>query len=163
MGIFGLSWPARDERETVSIPKEREICIAAASVPAPLLQTACGCLIILLAIVVQLEIFGFLSRRQWLPSVFSRKLTHIGAGSAMTTALVFFPRQYWPARLAVSLSLVAFMLLFALVAHMPDNRARGLPPMVQSRLDSLVRPDAHTPLLDMPNIARRPVQTAHSN
>jgi len=104
----------------------------------PLLQTAGGCLVILLAIIFQLELFGFLSRRQLVPSAFSRKLTHIGAGTAMTTALVLFPRRYWPARLAVSLSLVAFMLLFALVAHMPDTNARALPPLMQRRLDSLV-------------------------
>ena len=105
---------------------------------SPLLQTGFGCLVILLAIVVQLELFGFLSRRQLMPSAFSRKLTHIGAGTAMTTALVLFPIDYWPARLAVSLSLVAFMLLFALVAHMPEHIVRGMPTVVRARLDALV-------------------------
>lgn len=113
-------------------------CLAQPEAASPLLQTAGGCLVILFLIVLQLELFGFLSRRQMLPSAFSRKLTHIGAGTAMTTTLVLFPARYWPARLAVSLSLVAFMLLFALVAHMPETRARALPPLVQRRLDSLV-------------------------
>merc|ERR1719421_926385 len=105
---------------------------------SPLLATAGGCLCILLAIVVQLELFGLLSRQNLIPAAFSRKLTHIGAGTAMTTALVLFPRDYWPARLAVSLSLVAFMLLFALVAHVPDGAFRTLPPMLRHRLDKLV-------------------------
>merc|ERR1719421_1196853 len=93
---------------------------------SPLLATGIGCLVILLAIVVQLELFGLLSRTQLLPAAFSRKLTHIGAGTAMTTALVLFPKHYWPARLAVSLSLVAFMLLFAVVAHVPEEHASRL-------------------------------------
>ena len=115
------------------------VCPSAAAPSAhPLLQTVGGCLVILLAIILQLELFGFLSRRQLVPSAFSRKLTHIGAGTAMTTALVLFPHNYWPARLAVSLSLVAFMLLFALIAHMPDTHASALPPLVQRRLDRLV-------------------------
>jgi len=105
---------------------------------SPLLATAGGCLVILLAIVIQLELFGLLSRKQLLPAAFSRKLTHIGAGTAMTTALVLFPRNYWPARLAVSLSLVAFMLLFAFVAHLPDGAFRSLPPVLRHRLDKLV-------------------------
>ena len=54
----------------------------------PLLQTAGGCLVILVAIVIQLELFGLLSRTQFIPAAFSRKLTHIGAGTAMTTSLV---------------------------------------------------------------------------
>jgi len=105
---------------------------------SPLLATAGGCLVILLAIVVQLELFGLLSRSRFIPSAFSRKLTHIGAGTAMTTALVLFPRSYWPARLAVSLSLVAFMLLFAVLAHVPDDGFRSLPPVLRHRLDKLV-------------------------
>ena len=105
---------------------------------SPLLATLGGCLIILVAIVIQLELFGLLSRRQLIPSAFSRKLTHIGAGTAMTTALVVFPHRFWPARLAVSLSLVAFMLLFAIIAHMPERHAVALPPLLRSRLDSLV-------------------------
>ena len=56
----------------------------------------------------------------------------------MTTALVLFPRSYWPARLAVSLSLVAFMLLFAVLAHVPDDGFRSLPPVLRHRLDKLV-------------------------
>lgn len=104
----------------------------------PRLQTAGGCLVILVAIIIQLELFGFLSRRQMLPAAFSRKLTHIGAGTAMTTALVLFPKNYWPARLAVSLSLVAFMLLFAIIAHLPDHVTQGLPPLLRQRVDSLV-------------------------
>ena len=63
-------------------------CAAVDPSASPLLQTAGGCLVILLAIVVQLELFGFLSRRQLLPSAFSRKLTHIGAGTAMTTSVI---------------------------------------------------------------------------
>jgi len=113
-------------------------CPPASAHSAPALATAGGCLVILVAIVVQLELFGLLSRQRLLPAAFSRKLTHIGAGTAMTTALVLFPRNYWPARLAVSLSLVAFMLLFAVVAHCPDGAFRSLPPMLRHRLDKLV-------------------------
>merc|ERR1719152_862568 len=113
-------------------------CVDAATSTSPLLATLGGCLVILLAIVVQLEVFGLLSRQQFLPAAFSRKLTHIGAGTAMTTALVLFPPNYWPARLAVSLSLVAFMLLFAIVAHCPDGAFRSLPPVLRCRLDKLV-------------------------
>merc|ERR1719502_640996 len=105
---------------------------------SPLFATAVGCLVILLAIIVQLELFGLLSRQQLIPAAFSRKLTHIGTGSAMTTALVLFPKNYWPARLAVSLSLVAFMLLFALLAHVPDGAFSSLPPVLRQRLESLV-------------------------
>ena len=121
-------------------PAHEARCASVASVvhSSALLQTAAGCLVILLAIVLQLELFGFLSRRQLIPSAFSRKLTHIGAGTAMTTALVLFPIAYWPARLAVSLSLVAFMLLFAVVAHMPEHIVRGMPMVVRARLDALV-------------------------
>jgi len=105
---------------------------------SPRMATAGGCLVILLAIVVQLELFGLLSRTRFIPSAFSRKLTHIGAGTAMTTALVLFPRNYWPARLAVSLSLVAFMVVFAMIAHVPDDGFRSLPPVLRHRLDKLV-------------------------
>ena len=137
---------------------------------SPRMATAGGCLVILLAIVVQLEVctlpaaqgrllfhtpaslffhtrlrsrarsqlFGLLSRTRFIPSAFSRKLTHIGAGTAMTTALVLFPRNYWPARLAVSLSLVAFMVVFAMIAHVPDDGFRSLPPVLRHRLDKLV-------------------------
>merc|ERR1719197_1538954 len=105
---------------------------------SPALQTLVGCLVILLAIVLQLELFGLLSRKQLVPAAFSRKLTHIGAGTAMTTSLVLFPKNYWPARLAVSLSLVAFMLLFAVIAHMPDTFTQAMPSLVRRRLDSLV-------------------------
>lgn len=115
-----------------------EECNPLPAVEMPLLQTLAGCLLILFAIVVQLELFGLLSARQMIPAAFSRKLTHIGAGTAMTTALVVFPRRYWPARLAVSLSLVAFMLLFAVIAHVPDGALRSLPSVVRLRLDALV-------------------------
>ena len=135
--MFGKHTPANPEPAVLKTFGATG-CAAVDPSASPLLQTAGGCLVILLAIVVQLELFGFLSRRQLLPSAFSRKLTHIGAGTAMTTALVLFPQRYWPARLAVSLSLVAFMLLFALVAHMPETRARALPPVLQLRLDRLV-------------------------
>ena len=79
---------------------------------SPWSQTAAGCLVILVLILVQLEGFGHLSRTQWLPATVSRKLTHLGSGTVMTTALVLFPHNFWPSRLAVSLSLVVFMFTF---------------------------------------------------
>eukprot|EP00316_Scyphosphaera_apsteinii_P024347 CAMPEP_0119310608 /NCGR_PEP_ID=MMETSP1333-20130426/19669_1 /TAXON_ID=418940 /ORGANISM="Scyphosphaera apsteinii, Strain RCC1455" /LENGTH=325 /DNA_ID=CAMNT_0007314823 /DNA_START=111 /DNA_END=1088 /DNA_ORIENTATION=+ len=89
-------------------------------------------------IIAQLELFAMLSRRGLVPTVLSRKLTHIGSGTAMTTALVLFPHDYWPARLAVSLFLIGFMLLFAAVAHMPEEQLSALPPLVRSRLEGMV-------------------------
>merc|ERR1719174_3414381 len=104
----------------------QEDCPPVAPSSWPAAQTSLGCLCILTGIVLQLELFAVLSRRQWIPTVFSRKLTHIGSGSVMTTALVLFPRQYWPARLAVSLFLVGFMLVFAAIAHVPDEHFASL-------------------------------------
>lgn len=101
-------------------------------------QTAAGCLCILFGIIFQLELFAVLSKRQWIPTVFSRKMAHIGSGSLMTTALVLFPRHYWPARLAVSLFLVSFMLVFATIAHTPDERFAALPPLIRGRLEAMV-------------------------
>ena len=106
---------------------------------SPAAQTALGCLCILVGIVGQLELFAELSRRQWIPIVFSRKMAHIGSGSLMTSALVLFPRQYWPARLAVSLFLVSFMLVFATIAHLPDDRFAALPPLLRGRLEAMVQ------------------------
>lgn len=105
---------------------------------SPAAQTAMGCLCILAGIVGQLELFAVLTRRQWIPIVFARKMAHIGSGSLMTSALVLFPRQYWPARLAVSLFLVCFMLVFATIAHLPDDRFASLPPLLRGRLESMV-------------------------
>ena len=78
-------WPALGSLAEDVMPAEADAS------SSPLLATAGGCLVILLAIVIQLELFGLLSRKQLLPAAFSRKLTHIGAGTAMTTALVLFP------------------------------------------------------------------------
>ena len=130
-------WPSRGDRPPTLLPSA-PACPAIEPVENPLVATFIGCLVILLAIIVQLELFGLASRTALIPAAFSRKLTHIGAGTAMTTALVLFPRQYWPARLAVSLSLVAFMLLFAYVAHLPDGSFRSLPPTIRFRLEKLV-------------------------
>merc|ERR1719498_1423646 len=113
-------------------------CPAASPSEWPVSQTCLGCLVILTGIIVQLEVFAVLTRRQWIPTVFSRKMTHIGAGSVMTTALVLFPRHYWPARLAVSLSLVSFMMVFAAIAHLPDERFAALPPLIRGRLEAMV-------------------------
>jgi len=66
-------------------------------------------------------------------------MAHIGSGSLMTSALVLFPQQYWPARLAVSLFLVSFMLVFAAIAHVPDERFAALPPVVRGRLEAMVQ------------------------
>ena len=115
-----------------------ELCAARAPSSHPLLQTVGGCLVILLAIIVQLAVFGALARRQLMPSAFSRKLTHIGAGTAMTTALVLFPLHYWPARLAVSASLVLFMQLFGIVAHLPDSYVRTLSPVLRASVERMV-------------------------
>ena len=71
-------------------------CPAFEPAESPAAQTALGCLCILAGIVGQLELFAVLTRRQWIPIVFSRKMAHIGSGSLMTSALVLFPRQYWP-------------------------------------------------------------------
>jgi hypothetical protein len=71
-------------------------CPAFEPAESPATQTALGCLCILVGIVGQLELFAVLTRRQWIPIVFSRKMAHIGSGSLMTSALVLFPRQYWP-------------------------------------------------------------------
>ncbi|KAL1518667.1 hypothetical protein AB1Y20_002955 [Prymnesium parvum] len=105
---------------------------------APMLQTLGAVLVILFCIVAQLEIFAVLSKQRWLPSKVSRKLTHIGCGGVMTTALVLFPTNYWPARLAVSLSLVLFMFAFAVVAHLPEEKVQALPDFVRARLDGFV-------------------------
>lgn len=162
-------------------------CPAFEPAESPAAQTALGCLCILAGIVGQLELFAVLTRRQWIPIVFSRKMAHIGSGSLMTSALVLFPRQYWPrpggnrrkpgrlllprrpclsapdrtpgcpeprlcragrphrarfrhrpARLAVSLFLVSFMLVFATIAHLPDDRFASLPPLLRGRLESMV-------------------------
>ena len=72
---------------------------------SPAASTTVGVLVILFSILGQLELFALLSRRGWVPTVLSRKLTHIGSGVVMTTALALFPPRYWPARLAVSLFL----------------------------------------------------------
>ena len=125
-------------------------CPAFEPAESPAAQTALGCLCILVGIVGQLELFAVLSRRQWIPIVFSRKMAHIGSGSLMTSALVLFPRQYWPARLAVSLFLVSFMLVFAAIAHLPDDRFAAPPPLLRGRLEAMVsdrlRPsDRHSP------------------
>jgi len=105
----------------------------------PVAQTCLGCLCILTGIVLQLELFAVLSRRQWIPTVFSRKMAHIGSGTLMTTALVLFPKHYWPARLAVSLFLVSFMLVFAIIAHLPDEAFASLPHLVRGRLEAMVQ------------------------
>ena len=102
------------------------------------MQTLSAVLVILFCIIGQLELFAILSKQQWLPSTVSRKLTHLGCGTAMTTALVLFPTNYWPARLAVSLSLVAFMYAFAIVAYLPEEQVQALPPFVRARLDGFV-------------------------
>ena len=162
-------------------------CPAFEPAESPAAQTALGCLCILVGIVGQLELFAVLTRRQWIPTVFSRKMAHIGSGSLMTSALVLFPRQYWPApmwntggpdlgqltprrcflylcqivlqaalslgqprpyrarfrhrpaRLAVSLFLVSFMLVFATIAHLPDDRFASLPPLLRGRLEAMVQ------------------------
>jgi len=72
-------------------------CPAFEPAESPAAQTALGCLCILVGIVGQLELFAVLTKRQWIPIVFSRKMAHIGSGSLMTSALVLFPKQYWPA------------------------------------------------------------------
>ena len=72
-------------------------CPAFEPAESPAAQTALGCLCILVGIVGQLELFAVLTKRQWIPIVFSRKMAHIGSGSLMTSALVLFPRQYWHA------------------------------------------------------------------
>ena len=106
---------------------------------SPAASTTVGVLVILFSILGQLELFALLSRRGWVPTVLSRKLTHIGSGVVMTTALALFPPRYWPARLAVSLFLVGFMLSFAALAYLPEDQFERMPPFVRQRIDGLVR------------------------
>ena len=106
---------------------------------SPASSTTVGVLVILFSILGQLELFALLSRRGWVPTVLSRKLTHIGSGVVMTTALALFPPRYWPARLAVSLFLVGFMLSFAALAYLPEDQFERMPPFVRQRIDGLVR------------------------
>lgn len=113
-------------------------CAASPPASSPRLQTVYAVLAILFSILAQLELFALLSRQRWLPSKVSRKLTHIGCGAVMTTALVLFPANYWPARLAVSLSLILFMFTFAVVAHLPEDQLQAMPPFLRARLDGFV-------------------------
>ena len=102
---------------------------------APFKQTLLGVLVILISILVQLELFAILSRQHVVPSTLSRKLTHIGSGSVMTTALVLFPSRFWPARLAVSMFLVAFMMTFAVVAYLNQDTLDTMPAFIRMRLE----------------------------
>jgi hypothetical protein len=47
--------------------------------------------------------------------------------------------RHRPARLAVSLFLVSFMLVFATIAHLPDDRFASLPPLLRGRLEAMVQ------------------------
>jgi len=114
------------------------LCAAAVSSPAPWAQTAKGVGLITAAVVVELEIFGTLSRSRAIPTVLSRKLTHIFAGLGTSLLLVRMPPGFWPARLAVSSVLFAFMAVFAWIAEMPEASYQRLPGLLRAKVDSMV-------------------------
>ena len=97
-----------------------------------------GVLAIIGAIFVEVELFGKLSKHAVLPSVVTRKLTHIIAGSSMLTLFSLFPvGNSWAGRLSVALFLCGFVAVFSILAHMPEEEVAALPPFLQSRVRQL--------------------------
>jgi len=93
---------------------------------------------ILVAIIAQIELFGFLAKRKLLPSVVTRKLTHIFAGSTMLTCFALFPvGQSWVGRLVVASFLCSFIVAFSLIAYIPEEELVRLPKFLQVRIASI--------------------------
>eukprot|EP00636_Phaeomonas_parva_P001420 CAMPEP_0118850326 /NCGR_PEP_ID=MMETSP1163-20130328/233_1 /TAXON_ID=124430 /ORGANISM="Phaeomonas parva, Strain CCMP2877" /LENGTH=297 /DNA_ID=CAMNT_0006782529 /DNA_START=119 /DNA_END=1013 /DNA_ORIENTATION=+ len=114
-------------------------CLAAAtSSPAPWAHTLRGVGMVAGAVVAELEVFGALSKAQLVPAVLSRKLTHIFCGVGTALLLATFPAQFWPARLAVSSVLFAFMGVFAWIAEMKQEDYALLPGFVRGKVDRMV-------------------------
>lgn len=101
-------------------------------------ETVRGVLAIVAVIFAEVELFGQLSKRRVLPSVVTRKLTHVFAGSSMLTLFYLFPVGHSRAgRLAVALFLCSFVAVFSLAAHIPEEELEALPSFLRTRIRNL--------------------------
>jgi hypothetical protein len=69
--------------------KPRQLMLRGGASPEE--ETVRGVLAIVAVIFAEVELFGQLSKRRVLPSVVTRKLTHVFAGSSMLTLFYLFP------------------------------------------------------------------------
>mmetsp|Transcript_8669 Transcript_8669/g.16845 ORF Transcript_8669/g.16845 Transcript_8669/m.16845 type:complete len:284 (+) Transcript_8669:3-854(+) len=103
-------------------------------------QNAAGVLLVLVCVLGQVELLGFIGEQKWVSPVISRKFTHIAVGSTMLTVMSCFPIGHsWPGRLGVCGILMAFLFAFAGVSHMTDQQLAKLPSMLVHRVRRLER------------------------